>query len=323
MKNIRDFILSFAIGDAIGMPTEFMTREAIKSSIGEVEGLLDPARSLCHPNLPRGSVTDDTGQVLYLLREFLQSGASPETTTRALLRWAEETEAAARGLIGPSSLKALDAAKAGAPIETTGLQGTTCGGMMRVPAPFAYGRIKGLPLGEIYALARSSLLPTHNTSQALEAAYSYAAALSAAWEGAGKIQVLDSALEGSRKGLEAAPYVAASPGTGPRIRFLLDNSALVSLPDEEFGDFLYGVLGTGLPSEDVAAAVYGIFLKHGESVFESIRAAAALGGDTDTIAALSGALAYAWTGELDAPAAMLDEVVSANCLDLGFIPEGL
>ena len=65
---------AFAVGDAMGMPTEFMTPDQIRSAVGGLpEDFVPSSLSLKHPNLPEGSVTDDTEQNLYLLAEAKNS----------------------------------------------------------------------------------------------------------------------------------------------------------------------------------------------------------------------------------------------------------
>ena len=64
---------AFAVGDALGMPTEFMTQEAIKSKFGLVEKLIDPSVSQIHTNLKKGQITDDTEQNPTLLRLIIET----------------------------------------------------------------------------------------------------------------------------------------------------------------------------------------------------------------------------------------------------------
>lgn len=62
--NLKDKILGslvgFAIGDAMGATTEFMTKEQIKQQYGQVDDIIGGGWL----NLPRGQVTDDTQMML-------------------------------------------------------------------------------------------------------------------------------------------------------------------------------------------------------------------------------------------------------------------
>ena len=109
-------LLSFACGDALGMATEFMTRDQIERAFPDgVTRLLSQKDSQNHGNLTPGSVTDDTEQVAYLLERYRAKGqVTVADTVDALLVWIRETRAVEKHYIGPSSLKALTAIENGA-----------------------------------------------------------------------------------------------------------------------------------------------------------------------------------------------------------------
>jgi hypothetical protein len=65
MHKYQSALEALTVGDALGMPTEFMTREYIKRNFGFVSSIIDPQFSLIHKNLARASITDDTEQNLY------------------------------------------------------------------------------------------------------------------------------------------------------------------------------------------------------------------------------------------------------------------
>jgi len=319
-KSLTALLEAFAVGDAMGMPTEFMTRQEIAASVGKVAGLLPSGKSFHHPDLEPGTVTDDTEQNLYLLREYCSSSVSVESTVRALRKWIRETDAVSKRYIGPSSLRALQAIEAGEDPETTGLGGTTCGGIMRSPAPALCCWARGASEEETALDIRACLLPTHNTSQALEAACAYAFALIAALNGESREDIVAAALRGAERGLGMAPYRACASSSGERIAYLARN--MESFPSgEKLLDFLFGVFGTGLDSQDVCAAVFALFLYAKDDVWEAIRLASSAGGDTDTIAALTGALCAAYAGGHNIPADVADFVTVANGLDFRAIEE--
>ena len=62
MSILKSVLEALAVGDALGMPTEFMTQKAIDEVYPEINGLLDPSKSHTHFELPYCSVTDDTEQ---------------------------------------------------------------------------------------------------------------------------------------------------------------------------------------------------------------------------------------------------------------------
>lgn len=308
---------AFALGDALGMATEFMTRGEIGARFGLVDRLLEPSKeSRNHPELRRGQVTDDTEQVIALLDEYCAKGRidARETALR-LLRWARESGAEAKRYIGPSSKAALAAIEAGADPQK-GYGGTTCGGVMRSPAAVVFALCRGLSLAESVV---ACLRPTHNSSPALASACAYAYALAASLLGAEVEAVAEAAGEGWDAGLKFAPWEACSPSVPARLSSFADACRRFSSPDEVL-DFLYGVYGAGLEAVDVASAALCIFLYSPLDAWLALRMGASIGGDTDTIAALAGALSAshrAATGiASDLPADLLAFVLESNGLDL-------
>ena len=84
------------------------------------------------------------------------------------------------------------------------------------------------------------------------------------------------------------------------------------LSEEQLLDHVYSLWGTGLPSADAAGAVFALFAAAGKDVWKAIGLAAVIGGDTDTIAALVGALSAAYAGSQNIPQAVLDKVLEQN-----------
>ena len=181
------------------MATEFMTRADIARRFpGGVRDLLRAEDSQNHGDLVPGSVTDDTEQVAYLLERYRSRGAvTVSDTVEGLLAWVRETGAVEKHYIGPSSLKALTAIENGADPATTG-GGTTCGGIMRTPAAICFDPDQ--TMDQLRKNIHNTLLPTHNTSEALEAAGCYGAALLTALRG------------GDRRGVGERP---PDGGSGP------------------------------------------------------------------------------------------------------------
>lgn len=320
---------AFAVGDAMGMPTEFMSRGEIRDRFGFVDRMLDPAlESRNHPDLKKAQVTDDTEQVLALLDEYRSRGRIDATDTALrLLRWMRESGAVEKRYIGPSSRAALDAVSRGEDPASTGTRGTTCGGVMRILAAgifhLAMSRESKASIEPGLASAVvACCLPTHNTQPALEAAMGYAFALRAALdegdnvsESTAGIDLVKAASRGALIGRRRAPGAMCAPSLAARLEHLA--SIMPRLPDpDDLLDFLFDVYGTGLEAIDVAAAAIGIASYCGDNAWLAIRMGASVGGDTDTIAALAGALCAARAGRHDIPAAIVAEVMSVNCLNV-------
>jgi len=321
---LRSILEAFAVGDALGMATEFMTRAEISDRFGLVDTLIEPALSRNHSDLHKAQVTDDTEQVIVLLDEYCDRGRiDPRETAERLLRWVKESGAIEKRYIGPSSKAALLAIAEGTDPSKTGLGGTTCGGIMRSPAAALFALCNDLPIDRS---VQACLLPTHNTRPALESATAYAYALKEALAGGDPVAVIAAAQQGASAGAALAPCDLCGPSLAARLEHFRSFAAQFTGPESVL-DFLYRVYGTGLESVDVAAAALCIYFYAPMDTWLCLRMGASVGGDTDTIAALAGALSSASRAAAgkphNIPAEILDEVLAANSLDLGSLASRL
>lgn len=299
---------AFATGDAVGMPTEFMPKAEIRKRLPNgCTGLIPAELSLTHADLPMGSVTDDTEQVLYLLHAYRQAGCvTVDNTVTALEAWIQETDAVAKKYIGPSSLKALEKIRNGVDPAVAGQGGTTCGGIMRIPAAVLWK--KDASEEELIESIYHSVMPTHHTSEALEAAGAYGFALRCAMDGGSFDEIFAAAERGGSILMEKPGWVGAAPSSVARLK------AARTLPGDWLitRDILFDLWGTGLPSADVCGAVFAIFALAKDDVWLAIRMAAELGGDTDTIGALAAALCAAYAKGHNIPGEVLEVVRTQN-----------
>jgi ADP-ribosylglycohydrolase len=323
-----------ALGDALGAATEQHTTDEIVAKFG---GLL---RELHAPsdetfssgNLP-GQITDDVSQMLALAQALIDSGAelSAEAWVRALIHWAD-TSPAAR-MMGPTTKPLLEALAAGkdtsdigrSPYSTRKLTsfGATNGAAMRV-AP------AGLVCpGDIEAAVRlswTSSRPTHATQIAAAGAGALAAGIAQALlPGADVFSVVRACMDGARLGEE----LGAREGRrvpGPcilrRIEIAVDDALRAASLHEALTRIEASVGNSVMMVETVPAAV-GIFVAAGGDPFEAVVGGANIGNDTDTIAAIAGALAGALRGASALPPPMLQTVISANSEDIVGIAAGL
>ena len=300
----------FACGDAVGKATEFMTPQDIRRIYGNISSMPDISRSITHSDLPQYAVTDDTEQNLWLLRRYLKDrNVTIENTVDELLKWIDGTNAVEKHYIGPSSLKALKGIQNGEDPLKAGINGTTCGGIMRVPAAVFAARILKLDMDKCIC---SALICTHNNSIALESAYSYAYALSHALDnpGCSRKELLEKAKEGCNVGLSKAPWISAGASLLDRLIFL-ENLSLGGYDEQTFRSFIYGVLGTGLPSYETAAAVFALLLYTDDPV-KTMFLSAELGGDTDTIGALACSLSSILNLKAEMPEDIMKPVLEYN-----------
>ncbi len=314
----------FACGDAVGKATEFMTLRDIRMEIGSVTGLVDPKFSITHGDMPAWAVTDDTEQNLWLLRRYLKDGeVTISNTVDELLKWIEATDAVKKHYIGPSSLRALEGIKKGEDPLKAGINGTTCGGIMRVPcAVFASLLLEK----DLDACIYNALVCTHNNSVAMESAYGYAYALRLAINNALEDRpeattdkaLLEAARAGCKVGISKAPWESSSATLSARLA-LLESLDIKLWFENRLKEFLYGVLGTGLPSYETSGAVFGFNL-FTDNPLKIMFMAAECGGDTDTIGALACSLSSMRNLEVRIPYEIIRPVVENNDLS-DFIKE--
>jgi len=297
---------AFAVGDAMGMVTEFMTRRQISTRFDFVSDLLEPEHSPIHKNLTKGQITDDTEQVIYLTRLYHEKGNfSQETVKEALCRWEDECDPVAKGYIGPSTKRAIEAFKNRQDFESLG---TTSGAPMRVLAPVLCNLDKSEK--HLVEAIRNCTVPTHNTNLALEASLAVGFAYYYAARGLNADGIAEAAIRGSKvcEKLTCAEFVG--PSAGERLAAI--KGLIGGQHPDDFLDRLYYVFGTTMEAVDVAVAAIAIGLFCRDDVWLAIRMGASIGGDTDTIAAIAGALSSLQGDANNIPHFITQRVLKAN-----------
>lgn len=309
-----------ALGDALGMPTQSMSRAAIAARYGTVDRLLAGAPDQpIAPGLPAGTVTDDTEQALLLARLLLDGAGHVDALAfaDALDRW--EADVVRRGsadLLGPSTKRAIERLHAGESPDETGRDGTTNGAAMRVaPVGIAVTGADAL----LDAVVEASRV-THNTGIGIAAAAAVAAAVSAGIDGADLPDAVDeaerAAAAGARRGhWSAGGDVAARIGWARRWVRGMDRATLA--------DAVSDVIGTSVAAQESVVAAFALAEALGDDPLCALTLAAGVGGDTDTVAAMCGAVLGARHGVAGLPADLLDTVVRVNRLDLAPVVDGL
>ncbi|MFC0681832.1 ADP-ribosylglycohydrolase family protein [Lysobacter korlensis] len=318
-----------ALGDAMGMPSEGKSRDAVRTEFGWLDRLLPgPDREFVPGGLPRGAVTDDTQQTVLVAEGILEAGGRIDARilARRIVAWADALGDTAGSFLGPSSARAIDALRDGVPPEESGRLGTTNGGAMRI-VPVGISS----PSGDLPALVdrvEQACLATHHTDVAISGAALIAGAVSAALDTPAGIQggerldmVIATALECAELGGARGNRVAsASVVERAAVAVGFARSAGT---DERFLQRVYDVVGTSvLTPESVPAALGVVVRAHGDPVRAAVLAAN-LGGDTDTIGAMAAGICGALTGAAGVPAGMRATLDQVNSLDLGPLAEAL
>jgi ADP-ribosylglycohydrolase len=319
-------LYGLAIGDALGMPTQSLPRALILERYGEVlDGFhAGPADQPLAAGMPAGSVTDDTEQAVLVGRLLVSSGGAVDGRQLAdrLLAW--EATMRARGsldLLGPSTKRAIIELLDGTPIDETGRFGTTNGAAMRItPVGIATPSGKpGLLLDRVVAVSAT----THNTGLALAAAAAVAAAVSAGVDGATVAEAIAVAVRAAEAGGRRGHWVAGAD-VAARIRWATrlvgpaNDTGPGSTPHRPgaVSELLSDLVGTSLASQESVPAAFAVLAAFGDDPWLACRLAASAGGDTDTIAAIAGAIAGACHGVEAFPLRARRTVAEVNQLEL-------
>ncbi len=311
---IRGCLAGVAIGDALGMPVETMTREQIMAATDGrgVEGIIDPIQTRISGtrNLAAGTTTDDTQLTLAVARSLLRCGeynafdqAIELVTEFTLTRfgWGRATRESAldirKYLMSPSDNRSGRHPETPAPPPAKPGQGCGNGVAMKV-APLAvfHSLRDGLPepfLSEVMALG----LMTHGDPRA-----SFAAAVVGV--------LLDQMIR--QPASRPAAEIAAEARTlvrdaltvlEYRFQFFRNDAAdPLSARFEKVWDLLGDAdglrtgVGTGCFALESVPFSVGVCLRHPADFRAATLEAVNAGGDTDSTASIVGALVGANVG---------------------------
>ncbi|MEU3188520.1 ADP-ribosylglycohydrolase family protein [Streptomyces sp. NPDC006923] len=304
-----------ALGDALGMPTQVMSREDVVRVYGTLTGF-EPARpdNPVSAGMPAGSVTDDTDQAVIVGRLIVEGRGriDPLRLAQELLDW--EKEMKARGsfdLLGPSTKAALDAVARGVPPEEAGRYGTTNGAAMRVtPVGIAFA---AEPAADFLDHVVESCQVTHDTTVGIAGAAAVAAAVSTGVGGGTLDEAVAAAVAAARAGVRRGHWIA---GADIASRIEWASELVRGLPEAVALDRVCALVGTSVASQESVPAAFAVLAMTGGDPWRSALLAANLGGDSDTIGAIAGAVAGSVAGLSALPAEAVHTLRTVNGLEL-------
>jgi ADP-ribosylglycohydrolase len=304
-------LTGLAVGDALGMPTQSLPREAVRARYGVLHGFHPgPDDNEISRGQPAGRVTDDTDQAVMLGNLFVagHGRVDPHKLAEELLRWQQRMRAAgSHDLLGPSTIRALGQIAEGVPPDRAGRWGDTNGAAMRI-TPIGVG-VAAEPLPRLVDAVEEASRVTHNTGIAIAGAAAVAAAVSSGIGGNPLRDSLRHAIQAARLGARRGFY-AAGADVADRIVWALDLVAGRTAADAI--DVVYRLVGAGLATQEAVPAALAFASLYPHDTWEAARHAASLGGDCDTIAAMAGAIVGAHTGTASVPRPILAQLAAAN-----------
>lgn len=309
-------LAGLALGDALGMPTQAMSPQQIQTVYGQVTGLVDGDKSQPYaPGMAAGSVTDDTEQALLIASLLLKghgSGLNLDASefSHALLAWEDSMiERGSLDLLGPSTKAALERVRAGENPLRVGGEGTTNGAAMRVTP---IGIAASTSDRQLFADAVwSSCQVTHATRQGFQSAALVAAAVSLGID-AGAADVTDLLWK-------AVAFVHSLPERGawspePDVVAATHRALKLAAQPSSSLEWLAGQIGTAVAAAQAIPMAFALLARDPSP--RALLQAANLGGDTDTISAIAGAILGASLGVEVFDAYGLAQVEQVSQLDL-------
>lgn len=299
-----------ALGDAYAMPAFLHPRDT-REYYGEwIEKFYPgPKGHPVHYGLKAGQVTDDTEQAFSLAAEIIADGrVSIEGAARALVNWYESIDGDNSPYVGPSSRRACQALRDGADPTTTGNQGDTDGGAMRIsPVGLIH---PGDPNGAVKDAALACT-PSHNTRVAISGAAAVAGAIAKAMDPASTLE--DMVQSGIHSAQEGEAY--GNTWLGASVPRRTEWAVKLALSDKsEFERImdLYDLIGSTLATSETVPCAFGILVLGEGDIMRTAKYSAAVSGDADTVGAIACAIAGAWNGFGKFPDWVIDTLEEVN-----------
>lgn len=317
MERTLGSLYGMATGDALGVPSSFMTQAYIAKTWGWIDTFYPPEKGhIYHDGLLAGEYTDDTEQALALAKSFVRNHkVVPLDVVDELIAWADRVKDKYASPLGPSTERALKAIKAGAPISESGKYGNTNGSAMRIsPIGIIHG-LRGSTCEEMVRDVYLTCMPTHNTNVCVSTAAAIAWGVAVCMRGESNLDtIVAETIKASEIGNRYGNAVT-SPSIARRIAFVYDMVKKSKDAKETLAD-IYAMFGGGDLAADSIPVAIGLFaLGKGDPKLVN-EYCVNLGGDCDTNAAMAGAMAGAYAGVNAVPAAWRNTIKEVNHVDL-------
>lgn len=299
MKNIKDAVWGFITGDALGVPYEFSTRSMMKEQ---------PANDMIGfgtYNQPAGTWSDDTSMMLCVLENIINNGSTKDLAS-LFLRWYKDDYMTPHGElfdIGITTSTALTNLMKGVKPTLSGCNDEFASGngsLMRC-IPYAFNEDISK---SVFNMAIENKI-THRNSICTLCCMYYVKMMRAILEGSDKHKAVDA----GRSYLNFGWRITDSEDDHIEMKKLFErifSKDFSKLPESE-------IKSTGYVLSTLESVVW-CFLNT-DNYKDAVLKAVNLGGDTDTIAALTGGLAGLYYGYDTIPKKWLKKIVSPDLIN--------
>jgi len=308
MKNIKDAVWGFIVGDALGVPYEFSTRNMMKDN---------PAVDMIGfgtYNQPPGTWSDDSSMMLCVLENIINNGSSKDLA-KLFVKWYKEDYMTPHGKlfdIGITTSTSIQKLLIGVKPHLAGGNDEYASGNGSLMRCLPYAFVEDISKS-IFKMAAESKI-THRNTICLYCSIFYIKVMRSILEGNNKETAFQHAVAFLQYGWRIADSDNAQ--NQEKLSRLL-NPSFYHLPESDIHSNGY-VLST------IEATVW-CFLNT-ENYKEAVLKAVNLGGDTDTISALTGGLAGLYYGKESIPEDWVKKIASPDIInnliadiDLNFI----
>jgi ADP-ribosylglycohydrolase len=273
-------IVGFAVGDALGMPTQFLTRDQIRRYYGKpVTGFLRAHPGHASDSLSQGSYTDDTQMMLATAECLIECrGMDAARQAEALLSWYVNGEPHRTPM--RANIRACKHLSAGRPWTRSGVFSGGCGAAVRMPpiGLFFYRCPEAM-----FRAAVDACMMTHTDPRAKAASVAVAYLIARLVQANAKTSPGEQVLETADKVADLDQDMAAM------LRWV---TQMLHLSPEEA---LFEIGTSSDAIEAIPAATY-CFLKHPHQYQMAVLSAVNAGDASDSIAALTGSMVGAYSG---------------------------
>lgn len=304
-NKVLDALIGMAVGDALGVPVEFLSRELLRNSpVVEMTGYGTH-------NQPAGTWSDDSS-LAFCLAESLCEGYDIDKIAKSFLRWYQENHWTPHGKvfdIGVATSQALRRVRDGVnPLVAGGVTeyDNGNGSLMRI-LPLAF-YIQNMPIDERFELIAKTSSITHGHIRSINSCFIYIEYVLELLKGIDKMD----AFKNMQKTVNAfyKEYSICSEHEISKFHRILENPIgdyniypIYEYPENEIRSSGY-VLHT-------LEASFWCFLKS-MNYAEAVQKAVNLGEDTDTTGCVTGGLAGIYYGIESIPAHWVETLARKN-----------
>lgn len=288
---IKDALLGLAVGDALGVPVEFQSRELL------THHPVTNMRAYGTHNQPAGTWSDDSS-LTFCLAATLAKGYDLQDLANRFVNWRYHAYWTAHGNVfdvGNSTNTAIYLLSTGTKPTLAGDTDEDCNGngsLMRILPLLFY--IKDMDIHDRYQHARDVSCLTHGHIRSIACCFIYLEVALQILKGEPPVKAYLNAITDVNK------YFKAQHILDQRELEILAPTLSGSLIDKP----IHGIHGTGYVLHTLEAAIW--ILINTNTYAEAVLTAVNLGNDTDTTAAVTGGLAGMYYGWEEIPAEWLN-----------------